>query len=130
MLVEKKILMVALVLAGFVTTANTAFAAIVTPELSVTIQQADDNGNLIDGTSGAKLFSSVLSDPTRWTTSDQVNDLNSTLQWKNGAGTFATTAGITVDNLTFDKDPSLSFDFTLANNTSFNQVYTIAYNTP
>jgi hypothetical protein len=126
MFMKKKILIVALGLAGFGITANTALAASI--GFGVTIQQADDNGNLIAGTSGNKNWD--LSNSALWTASGAVNDLNGTLQWKNGAAPFSANAGITVDNLTFDVDPSLSFDFTLANNTSFNQVYTIAYNTP
>lgn len=96
--------------------------------LGVTIQQADDNGNLIAGTAGSKTWD--LSNSTLWTATGAVNDLNGTLQWKNGTGSFSTSAGIAVGNLTFDTDPSLSFDVTLTNNTAFNQVYTIAYNTP
>lgn len=101
--------------------------------LAVTIQQTNDDGSLVEGTSGTKLWD--LSNSALWsstTTEGHVlNDLISTsLKWKNGTGGFDTTAGMYVNDLTFDVDPVLSFDFTLANNTSFNQTYSLSYNTP
>ncbi len=122
---NKKILIAALALAGFVATANTAFAA--TVGLGVTIQQVDDNGNVLAGTEGSKAWD--LSSSALWTTTGFVSDLNGTLRWKNG-GQWGSSAEFNVENLAFDIDPALSFDLTLNNNTAFNQVYTIAYNTP
>ncbi len=101
--------------------------------LAVSIQQTNDDGSLVTGTAGTKLWD--LSNSALWssTTTDGhvLNDLISTsLRWKNGAGGFDTTAGVYVNNLTFDVDPVLSFDFTLTNNTAFNQTYSLSYNTP
>ncbi len=102
--------------------------------LFVSIQQTNDDGALVAGTSGTKLWD--LTNSANWsqTTTDDghvLNDLISTsLRWKNGTGGFDTTAALYINDLTFDVDPTLSFDLSLANNTAFNQTYSISYNTP
>lgn len=127
---KKKALIVTLGLTSITGVANTAFAAPV--KVGVTIQSADDNGNLIAGTAGSKQWD--LSNASLWgtTTTDghTLNDLTATdLRWKNG-GNWGSSAEFNIGDLTYDVDPSLSFDFTLNNNTAFNQVYSITYNTP
>lgn len=103
--------------------------------LSVVIQQADDEGNLI---SNSPLASKTwdLSSPQLWSSSDvdghQLNDLIATnLRWKNSSkSAFGSAAEIYINDLTYDADPLLSFDLLLMNNTAFNQTYSISYNTP
>ena len=120
--------------AGILALAGSVQAASV--DVAVEIQQADDNGTLVDGTLGSKLWD--LSDASLWdsTTVDghTTNDLISTsMRWKNGGASgpdWGSAAEFYVNDLSFDVDPMLSFDFTLTNNTAFNQVYSVYYNTP
>lgn len=129
---NKKALILIFGLTGFSTAANTALAAAV--DVGVTIQSVDDNGNLM-GDEGTKVWD--LSSAALWssTTTDghTLNDLISTSnRWKNGgaATQWDSAAEFYITDLKFDADPMLSFDFTLENNTAFNQVYSIYYNTP
>jgi len=126
---NKKSLALILGLTGFSCVANTALAAVV--DVGVTIQSIDDSGNLI-GVAGTKTWD--LSDASLWgsTTTDghTLNDLiSSDLKWKDG-GQWGSSAEFYIGDLKYDADPALSFDFTLTNNTAFNQVYSISYNTP
>jgi len=128
-LMNKKVLILMLGLTGISATANSAFAA--TVGVGVTVQSVDDNGNVI-GAAGTKVWD--LSDAALWTatTTDGhvLNDLiSSDLRWKN-SGQWGSSAEFYITDLKFDADPTLSFDFTLSNNTVFNQVYSINYNTP
>jgi hypothetical protein len=127
--------------AGLLPIANTVSAASV--GVAVTIQQVDDEGNLVAGTAGTKEW--ALGDPKLvWTQTSTIeadgkvhvlNDLanitgtSNQIRWKNG-GTFGTAADIYINDLKYDVDPMLSFNFSLNNFTAYNQVYTIAYNTP
>jgi hypothetical protein len=124
---KKKVLIVMLGLTGLSTMANTALAV----GVGVTIQSVDDNGSVI-GAAGTRNWD--LSNSALWssTTTDghTLNDLIATdLRWKNG-GQWGSSAEFYIADLKYDADPMLSFDFTLTNNTAFNQVYTISYNTP
>lgn len=130
---NKKALYLMMGLAGAITAANTTHAA--TVNVAVAIQQANDDGSLVNGTQGTKTWD--LSDTALWssTTTDghTLNDLISTsTRWKNGgtSSAWGSAAEFYIHDLTFDVDPSLSFDFTLANNTAFTQVYSVYYNTP
>jgi hypothetical protein len=98
---------------------------------NVKIAQTDDNGNIV-GSWNEKTWDLTNSALWSQTTTDghTLNDLKSTLSWKDGSAPVAVNAGINVSNLTFDVDPALGFDFTTYNNTSFNQTYVVSYNTP
>lgn len=133
MTMKKRALYLALGLAAALSLANSASAA--TVDVTVVIQQASEEGTLIEGTQGSKTWD--LSDKTLWssTTTDGhvLNELIPTnIRWKNGGASAAwgSAAEFYVNDLSFDVDPMLSFDFTLQNNTTFNQTYSIYYNTP
>jgi len=126
---KKKLLVLMLGLAAVSATVNTALAA--TVGVGVTVQSVDDNGIAV-GSAGSKAWD--LSNAALWnaTTTDghTLNDLIATdLKWKNG-GNWGSSAEFYITDLKFDADPTLSFDFTLTNNTALNQVYSVSYNTP
>lgn len=131
---NKQAMYLVLGLAGVFSTANTVNAA--TVNVAVAIQQANEDGSLVDGTRGTKEWD--LNDEALWnattTNGHTLNDLiSTTTRWKNGGASgpaWGSAAEFYVNDLTFDVDPSLSFDFTLTNNTAFNQVYSVFYNTP
>lgn len=129
---KKKLLLIALGLTGIAAAVNPALAAV---DVGVTIQTVDDEGNLI-GSAGTREWN--LDDPALWTptTADghTNNDLIATnMRWKLGGAAgpaWGSAAEFYINDLDFDVDPALAFDFTLTNNTAFNQVYSITYNTP
>lgn len=130
---KKKALYLALGLVSALSLANSASAASV--DVTVVIQQAGEDGTLIEGTQGSKTWD--LSDEYLWESTTQnghtLNELIPTnIRWKNGgaAAQWGSAAEFYVNDLSFDVDPMLSFDFTLQNNTAFNQTYSIYYNTP
>ncbi|MEY4589457.1 MAG: hypothetical protein RL497_1533 [Pseudomonadota bacterium] len=125
---KKNALYVMFGLAGFLSAVHSANAAQV--DLTVVIQQANDDGELV-GVGEANTWD--LDNNTLWSTSmvgkHEISDLvSSDLGWNVGGA--ASFAGIEINDLKFDMDPLLSFDFTLNNNTAFNQTYSIYYNTP
>lgn len=130
---KKKALYLALGLIATASAVNSANAAAV--NVAVTIQQANDDGSLINGTQGSRSWD--LSDASLWdsttTNGHTLNELIPTnIRWKNGGTSTAwgSAAEFYINDLSFDVDPMLSFDFTLQNNTAFNQTYSIFYNTP
>lgn len=131
---NKQAMYLVLGLAGVLSTANTVNAA--TVNVAVAIQQANEDGSPVEGTLGTRNWD--LTDTALWnaTTTDghTLNDLiSTTMRWKNGGASgpaWGSAAEFNINDLTFDVDPSLSFDFTLTNNTAFNQIYSVYYNTP
>lgn len=120
-------LFLAMGLAGLMSVADSANAAL---SFAVTIQQTDDNGNLV-GTAGTRTWDLTTQSWSPTTTDGHtLNDLVNTLSWRNGGTSLTDSASFIVGNLTYDVDPSLSFDATFTNNTAFNQTYSVSYNTP
>ena len=127
----KKTLCAFIGLAGFILAAHSAHAAPVS--LKVEIQQTNDDGSLVNGLRTSKTWD--LSEETLWQPTPEnpeVYDLITTdLKWKNKSTlAFGSAAEVYVNDLKYDADPLLSFDITLANNTAFNQTYSLSYNTP
>lgn len=128
---NKKSLSIMLGVVGIFAAAQSANAAPVT--VKVAIQQTNEDGTLVEGDRTSKTWD--LGSESLWvpTAEDaEVKDLISTeLRWKNKQGLdFGTAAEFYVNDLKYDPDPLLSFDFTLVNNTAFNQTYSVAYNAP
>jgi len=129
-LMNKKALIMMLGSIGISAAANSVFAA--TVDVGVAVQSIDDNGKII-GNAAFKTWD--LSDSALWTATttggdDVLNDLiRSDIRFKNGSK-WGSSAEFYITDLKYDVDPTLSFDFTLVNNTTFNQVYSIYYTTP
>lgn len=128
---NKKTLSIMLGLVGILAVSQSVNAAPVS--LKVSIQQTNDDGSLVVGDQTAKTWD--FSDASLWQTPVENSDLNdlirTDLKWKNKTTLgFGSAAEVYINDLKFDPDPLLSFDFTLVNNTAFNQTYSLAYNTP
>jgi hypothetical protein len=130
---NRKTISVLIGLAGLLSATHSVHAS--TVNLSVSIQQTNDDGTLVSSGLTSKVWDlsgETWLDPGMDASGHELLDLvREDLKWKNSKSlSWGSAAEIYINDLKYDADPELIFDFTLNNNTAYNQTYSISYNTP